>query len=84
MGPSTLRSDSLAFKEGYLRGWIGYFGLSEIYRPLPELDHWIRRRVRLCHWKMWKKPRRRMRALMKLGTHPRVAIHYPPTAGKPS
>ena len=58
----------------YLRGWIGYFGLSEVYRPLPELDHWIRRRVRLCYWKMWKKPRRRMRALIKLGTHPRTAI----------
>src|SRR5690606_29931291 len=24
----------------YLRGWMGYFGLSDYYRPIPELDHW--------------------------------------------
>jgi hypothetical protein len=31
----------------YLRGWMGYFGISDYYRPVPELDHWLRRRVRL-------------------------------------
>ena len=32
----------------YLRGWMGYYGLSELYRPIPEIDHWLRRRVRMC------------------------------------
>jgi len=32
----------------YVRGWMGYFGLSDYYRPIPELDHWLRRRVRMC------------------------------------
>jgi len=30
----------------YVRGWMGYYALSEYYRPIPELDHWLRRRVR--------------------------------------
>jgi len=58
----------------YLRGWIAYFGISEYYRPIPVLDEWIRRRVRACHWKMWKKPRRRIRQLIRLGTSRRQAI----------
>ena len=35
----------------YLRGWMGYFGISEYYTPIPEIDHWLRRRVRMCYWK---------------------------------
>jgi len=26
----------------YLRGWMNYFGISEFYRPIPEIDHWLR------------------------------------------
>ncbi|RDH90147.1 MAG: hypothetical protein DIZ77_14080 [endosymbiont of Seepiophila jonesi] len=39
----------------YIRGWINYFGLSEYYRPLPRLDEWIRRRIRMCYLKQWRK-----------------------------
>ena len=28
----------------YIRGWINYFGISEYYRPILELDHWLCRR----------------------------------------
>ena len=38
----------------YLRGWMGYFGISQYYRPIPELDEWLRRRVRMCYWKQWR------------------------------
>ncbi len=41
----------------YIQGWINYFGLSEYYRPLPGLDEWIRRRLRMCYLKPWRKPR---------------------------
>jgi RNA-directed DNA polymerase len=58
----------------YLRGWTNYFGLSEYYTPIPKLDKWIRRRIRLCYWKMWKRPRKRMSELMKLGTGRKTAI----------
>jgi RNA-directed DNA polymerase len=58
----------------YLRGWINYFGISEYYRPIPEIDHWLRRRVRMCYWKQWRRFRTRVRNLLNLGTHPGVAI----------
>ena len=58
----------------YLRGWMGYYALSEYYRPLPDLDSWIRRRLRACYWKQWRWCRTRVRELLKLGTTPRQAI----------
>ncbi|WP_425358446.1 hypothetical protein [Thiorhodococcus drewsii] len=27
---------------------MGYFGISDYYRPIPELDHWLRRSIRMC------------------------------------
>ncbi len=58
----------------YVRGWVNYYGISEYYRPIPELDHWLRRRLRMCYWKQWRKPRNRIRKLMKLGTPKHSAI----------
>jgi len=58
----------------YVRGWMNYFGISEYYRPIPEIDHWLRRRMRMCYWKQWRYARTRIRNLLKLGTHPGVAI----------
>lgn len=58
----------------YIRGWIGYYALSEYYRPLPEIDRWIRRRVRMCYWKQWGRPRRRIEMLLRLGVNRRDAI----------
>ena len=37
----------------YIRGWMGYFAISDYYRPVPELDGWLRRRIRMCYWKQW-------------------------------
>jgi RNA-directed DNA polymerase len=31
----------------YLRGWMGYFGISQLYGAIPELDGWLRRRILL-------------------------------------
>lgn len=58
----------------YIQGWINYFGLSEYYRPLPVLDEWIRRRLRMCYLKQWRKPRTRIRNLINLGTRTRTAV----------
>ena len=58
----------------YLRGWMGYFGISEYYAPVPEIDHWLRRRVRMCYWKQWRFCRTKVRELTKLGTFLRTAI----------
>ena len=58
----------------YVRGWMGYFGISEYYRPVPELDEWLRRRVRMCYWKQWRLTRTKVRNLLALGTGKRTAI----------
>lgn len=58
----------------YVRGWMGYFGISDYYRPIPELDQWIRRRVRMCYWKQWRYVRTKVRNLLALGTSKRQAI----------
>ncbi len=58
----------------YLRGWMNYFGISHYYRPIPEIDHWLRRRVRMCYWKQWRYARTKVRNLLKLGTFKRTAI----------
>jgi RNA-directed DNA polymerase len=58
----------------YVRGWLGYYALSEYYRPIPALDQWLRRRVRCCYWKQWRWCRTRVRELLKLGTSKRTAI----------
>ena len=58
----------------YIRGWMGYYALSKYYTPLPGLDNWIRRRVRMCYLKQWRKPRTRIGNLIKLGAPKEQAI----------
>ena len=58
----------------YVRGWINYYGISEYYRPIPLIDEWLRRRIRMCYWKQWRYTRTKVRNLLKLGTPKRQAI----------
>ena len=53
---------------------MAYFGLSEHYRPLPELETWIRRRIRLCFWIQWRWRPTRLRRLLALGVSRHWAI----------
>jgi RNA-directed DNA polymerase len=54
-------------RQRYVTGWLNDFGHRHSYAELVELDHWLRRRVRLCYWKQWKRPRTRRRHLLALG-----------------
>ncbi len=58
----------------YLRGWINYFGIANCYQLCVELDHWIRRRVRMAYWRQWRKPRTKVRNLMKRGVKVQSAV----------
>ena len=49
------------------RGWVNYFKLADMSKSLKEIDGWIRRRLRACIWKTWKKIRTRFTNLSKLG-----------------
>jgi RNA-directed DNA polymerase len=52
---------------------MNYYGISEYYRPVPELDHWIRRRIRMCYWKRLRYTRTKARNLLSLGTGKRLS-----------
>lgn len=58
----------------YLRGWINYFGIANNYQQCVDLDHWIRRRVRMAYWRQWRKPRTKVRNLMRLGVRVQAAV----------
>lgn len=60
----------------YLRGWTAYFGISQYYRPVPELDDWIRRRIRMCYWKQWRWVRTKIKHLLALGVSLKTAIQH--------
>jgi len=50
-----------------LRGWMQYFRLAEVKVVFEELDGWLRRKLRCLLWRHWKRPRTRMKELMKRG-----------------
>ncbi len=58
----------------YVQGWMAHYGCGLRYDDAVELDGWIRRRLRMCYWKQWRKPRRRIRELIKLGVRSHDAI----------
>ncbi len=58
----------------YLRGWMNYFSIGIRYQQACDLDQWIRRRIRMCYWKMWRKPRTKIRNRMKMGVSKVLAI----------
>lgn len=51
----------------YLGGWLNYFALADMKATLNEVEQWLRRRLRMCLWKQWKRARTRLRELQNLG-----------------
>ena len=58
----------------YLGGWMGYFALAETPSSFRNLEGWMRRRLRMCLWKQWKRVRTRYRELRALGL-PEWVVH---------
>lgn len=59
-----------------MRGWINYYGIANARGKLEKLDQWIRRRLRACIWKQWKKISTKYRNLVKLGINKYKAWEY--------
>lgn len=59
-----------------ITGWINYFKLADLKGTLTELDGWLRRRLRLCYWKQWKKIKTKHDNLVKLGIDKFKAWEY--------
>ena len=51
----------------YARGWLNYYGIASMKNNIDAINGWLYHRIRMCIWKQWKKPRTKMRNLMKLG-----------------
>lgn len=51
----------------YMRGWLNYYGIAAMKNSIGKLNGWLYHRIRMCIWKMWKRPRSKMKYLMRLG-----------------
>ena len=69
----TSRSWSISLGYRFLKikqlvvGWINYFRIGSFTRKCRHIDSWIRFRIRMCIWKQWKTPQKRIKMMMKLG-----------------
>lgn len=57
-------------------GWVNYFGIADGEAQLQKLDGWIRRRLRACIWKQWKKVKTKYKNLKKLGASDEKAWEF--------
>ncbi len=69
----TSRSNGMGYERRkwnlreYIQGWITYYHLADMKRHLQRVDEWLRRRIRMCIWKCWKRPKTRFRNLQRCG-----------------
>jgi RNA-directed DNA polymerase len=56
----------------FIVGWIEYFKLADMKQFLSRTDEWLRRRIRMCIWKSWKKISTRFINLIRCG----INKHY--------
>ncbi|MHB8277312.1 MAG: group II intron maturase-specific domain-containing protein, partial [Candidatus Humimicrobiaceae bacterium] len=69
----TGRSNAMSMARRMLKlkqlviGWVNYFGIADMRELVKLLDEWLRRRIRMCYWKQWKKIKTKHDNLVKLG-----------------
>lgn len=56
-----------------IQGWGNYFRVSDMKEYALKIDAHVRRRLRACRWKEWKKTKTKYRNLKKLGIQPKEA-----------
>jgi group II intron reverse transcriptase/maturase len=59
-----------------IRGWVNYYQLADMGKHCQKIDEWLRRRLRMCYWKQWKKVRTRHNNLVRLGIHESKAWEF--------
>ena len=59
-----------------VRGWVNYFSLADMKKLCLRLDVWLRRRLRMCYWKQWKRIKTKHDNLFRLGIASRKAWEY--------
>ena len=51
----------------YARGWLNYYGIASMKNNIEDINGWLYHRIRMCIWKQWKRPRTKVRNLIKMG-----------------
>lgn len=51
----------------YMRGWLNYYGMADMKKRIEKLNQWLYHRIRMCIWKQWKKPKTKVKNLLKMG-----------------
>jgi RNA-directed DNA polymerase len=78
----TNRSNGLSEKERIgkiqtmLVGWVTYYEIAKAKTVMKSLDELVRVRLRICQWKAWKRPRTRVRQLLKLAKSKQKAYEW--------
>ena len=78
----TARSNGHGLKErirainSYLGGWVGYYALAETPSVFEKIEGWLRRRLRMCLLKQWKRSRTRLRELRALKLPEWVCLEF--------
>ena len=62
----SIRPSLQEIKE-YMRGWLNYYGVADMKKKIDDLNKWLYHRIRMCIWKQWKKPKTKIRNLLKMG-----------------
>lgn len=57
----------LAKLKQVITGWVNYFSIADMQSIVKSLDEWLRRRIRMCFWKQWKRIKTKHDNLVKLG-----------------
>lgn len=62
----SMRNRMLKLRQ-LITGWVAYFKIADMKEFARNLDQWIRRRLRMCYWKQWKRIKTKHDNLVKLG-----------------
>ena len=57
----------------YARGWLNYYGIASMKNNIEDINGWLYHRIRMCVWKQWKKPKTKIRNLLKMGVPEELA-----------
>ena len=78
----TARGNAMSMEVRYIKlkqvivGWVNYFKIANMGKIVQKLDEWIRRRIRMCYWKQWKKIKTKHDNLTRLGIDNYKAWEY--------
>ena len=78
----TGRSNAMSMHQRMLKlreaitGWVNYFGIADMTGHVRALDEWLRRRIRMCFWKQWKRIKTKHDNLVRRGIESFKAREY--------